>query len=143
MAASDVDRGEETRKSLAGSLARVYESQLFTDVTFLVGMNSSRPTEHTESTDGSESRMSSGRFSFPTLGGELGSITVTDVGSSREEIKAHRLILAARSSTFEAMLYRGDFRETIAGEVIEVPDVEPDIFRAMLRYVSLLNCLVS
>jgi len=50
-----------------------------------------------------------------------------------EKIKAHKIILKARSSYFSNMFESG-MRESVNGEV-EVTDVDPDVFRGMLGYV--------
>ena len=52
------------------------------------------------------------------------------VGSSKKEVKAHKFILASRSPVFFAM-FCGSLPET--SETIEVPDIEPFIFRDLLR----------
>lgn len=52
------------------------------------------------------------------------------VGMAGKEIKAHKYILASRSNVFEAMLF-GGLSET--SDVIDVPDIEAEIFDAMLR----------
>ena len=55
------------------------------------------------------------------------------VGSSRERIHAHRVILAARSAVFAAMLY-GGLRESHEQEIV-VPNIRPAVFRSMLEYI--------
>jgi len=56
------------------------------------------------------------------------------VGEEREEIHAHRLILANRSEYFNAML-NSSFREGQAGAKIELPHVQPFVFSAILKYL--------
>lgn len=47
-------------------------------------------------------------------------------------MKAHKYVLASRSSVFAAMLY-GSLSET--SDVIVVPDIEPDVFDALLKFM--------
>jgi len=49
------------------------------------------------------------------------------------EIKAHKLILSARSPVFAAMLKSG-MRESVENRV-EINDIAPDIFEALLRFI--------
>lgn len=56
------------------------------------------------------------------------------VGTSRNDVKAHKYVLASRSSVFATMLY-GSLSET--SDVIVVPDIEPDEFDTLLKYVKL------
>lgn len=53
------------------------------------------------------------------------------VGRAGMEIKAHKYVLASRSNVFEVMLF-GSLSET--SDVIDVPDIEAEIFDAMLRF---------
>ncbi|KAJ6647119.1 BTB/POZ domain-containing protein 6-A [Pseudolycoriella hygida] len=57
------------------------------------------------------------------------------------EIPAHRLILAVRSSVFEAMLY-GDFWET-GSQRITIADMGITAFREMLRYMYTNNLNIT
>ena len=50
-----------------------------------------------------------------------------------EHIKAHKAILLARSEYFENM-FRSDVKENETNKVV-VPDMEPQVFRAMLQFV--------
>jgi len=50
-----------------------------------------------------------------------------------QEIKAHKLILAARSPVFAAM-FLSNMMEKIL-ERIEIPEIDPDVFNALLRYI--------
>lgn len=52
------------------------------------------------------------------------------VGMARVEIKAHKYVLASRSNVFEIMLF-GSLWET--SDVIDVPDIEAEIFGTILR----------
>ncbi|KAL5018964.1 hypothetical protein ScPMuIL_004686 [Solemya velum] len=54
------------------------------------------------------------------------------VGEYRQEIQAHKFVLISRSLVFETMLC-GPLAETY--EAIPVPDIEPDAFKTMLRYM--------
>lgn len=56
------------------------------------------------------------------------------VGTSRKDVKAHKYVLASRSSVFATMLY-GSLSET--SDVIVVPDIEPDEFDTLFKYVKL------
>ena len=58
--------------------------------------------------------------------------------SSKQRIPAHKLVLSTGSSVFYAM-FNGSL--AMNTEVIEVPDIEPEIFLALLRYVSWWNSL--
>lgn len=49
-----------------------------------------------------------------------------------EEMKAQRVILAARSTIFEAML-NGEMREGREG-IVHIKDVRPPVFRALLYF---------
>ncbi|GAV00282.1 hypothetical protein RvY_11156 [Ramazzottius varieornatus] len=50
----------------------------------------------------------------------------------REDMKAHRALLAARSPVFAAMFFGSLPEKNI---VVEVTDTMPDIFKLMLKYV--------
>ena len=52
---------------------------------------------------------------------------------SGEDIKAHKAILAARSTYFKNM-FQTDMKENLTDKV-EVPDADPDAFRGMLQYI--------
>ena len=52
----------------------------------------------------------------------------------KKRIPAHRIILSSRSAVFERML-NGPMIESHSNSDIEVPDMEPDAFLAMLRFV--------
>lgn len=52
------------------------------------------------------------------------------VGTAGKEVKAHKYVLASRSSVFAAMLY-GSLSE--ANDVIAVPDIEAEIFNILLK----------
>ncbi|KAL5015245.1 hypothetical protein ScPMuIL_009515 [Solemya velum] len=53
------------------------------------------------------------------------------VGRSQETIMAHKYVLISRSSVFEASLCS----PSVNLEGIVVPDLEPDIFKSLLRYI--------
>ncbi|KAL3858847.1 hypothetical protein ACJMK2_009098 [Sinanodonta woodiana] len=53
------------------------------------------------------------------------------VGKQKQIISAHKYVLVSRSSVFYAML-RGPLQET---GPIDVPDIEPDVFQQLLRYM--------
>ena len=55
------------------------------------------------------------------------------VGEKKEEVKAHKSILSARSSYFRG-LFKAKMQESASNQ-IEVPDVRPAVFRAVLRFV--------
>ena len=50
-----------------------------------------------------------------------------------QTLKAHKAILAARSTYF-ANMFRADMKENLTNKV-EVPDANPDAFRGMLQYI--------
>lgn len=52
------------------------------------------------------------------------------VGTAGKEVKAHKYVLASRSSVFAAMLY-GSLSE--ANDVIAVPDIEAETFNILLK----------
>ena len=51
----------------------------------------------------------------------------------RQEFRAHKTILAARSPVFSAM-FQHPSKEKMTG-VVDVPDIEPDVFKELLRYI--------
>lgn len=55
------------------------------------------------------------------------------VGLDAQEIHAHRIILASRSSVFAAMLFNG-LRESTEKN-ITVPNIRPQVFLSMLEYI--------
>jgi hypothetical protein len=57
-----------------------------------------------------------------------------DGRASGQRIPAHRFMLSARSAVFEKMLY-GPMKEGKANIDIEVPDMEPEAFLTMLKFV--------
>jgi len=61
------------------------------------------------------------------------------VGSDKEVIRAHKVVLASRSPVFAAMLY-SNFLESKNSESITVSDVEAEIFREMLRSIYSDDC---
>nr|CAB3482511.1 unnamed protein product [Digitaria exilis] len=70
---------------------------------------------------------------------QLGKIYATEDGSDvtysvkGKLFRAHKIILAMRSPVFKAQLYGGMMEST--AEIIEVEDVLPDVFEALLRYI--------
>jgi len=54
-------------------------------------------------------------------------------GEAQRRVPAHRYVLATGSTVFYAMLYGGLAGEQ--GEEVNVPDVDPEAFLAMLRYL--------
>ncbi|XP_033735167.1 BTB/POZ domain-containing protein 6-like [Pecten maximus] len=55
-------------------------------------------------------------------------------------VPAHKFVLASRSSVFRAMLY-GPLAEK--GCLVDIPDVESDIFKCFLRYVYTDKCTTT
>lgn len=53
------------------------------------------------------------------------------VGTAGVNVKAHKYVLASRSSVFAAMLY-GSLLEV--SDAIAVPDIEPEVFGVLLKY---------
>lgn len=51
---------------------------------------------------------------------------------------AHRFMLAARSPVFRAELF-GPLEENATGRHIKIHDMEPTIFRALLRFIFFLK----
>ncbi|KAM0850296.1 hypothetical protein ACQ4PT_053149 [Festuca glaucescens] len=51
-----------------------------------------------------------------------------------ETVEAHRFVLAMRSPVFKAELY-GAMREARTGQHITIEDMQPAVFRAMLRFI--------
>lgn len=66
------------------------------------------------------------------LSNELYCDVLFKVGDMGTEIKTHKYVLASRSDVFAAMLY-GNLSED--SDFINTPDIEPEIFRAILRFV--------
>ncbi|XP_061173840.1 BTB/POZ domain-containing protein 6-like [Saccostrea echinata] len=62
------------------------------------------------------------------------------LGKSKEEVHAHRYMLASRSSVFFAMLY-GPFDKS--DKAIEIPDIEKDIFEQILRFMYCEEILIT
>lgn len=76
---------------------------------------------------------------FENIGALLFSEKLSDVhflvgSTEKERIPSHRLILSARSEVFEKMLF-GRMKESKANSDIEVPDMHPSSFMAMLRFL--------
>ena len=63
---------------------------------------------------------------------EIGCDVTFRVGVAGDEVRAHKYVLASRSSVFFAMLY-GPFQHGDAGTSIEIPDIEKDVFMCLLR----------
>lgn len=55
---------------------------------------------------------------------------IIKVGTTEKEVKAHKYVLASRSSVFATML-NGSFSE--ASNVIVVPDIEAEAFGILLK----------
>lgn len=53
--------------------------------------------------------------------------------NNQKTLRGHRLILAMSSPVFEAMFYGGIAEKT--GKAVEILDVQPDAFRALLQYI--------
>ncbi|CAL4941865.1 unnamed protein product [Urochloa decumbens] len=72
------------------------------------------------------------------LGGLLASGDGADVafkvGGDGETFRAHRCVLAARSPVFRAELL-GPMKEGNADSVVEVGDMDPEVFRVLLEFV--------
>jgi hypothetical protein len=56
------------------------------------------------------------------------------VGPSRDRVHGHRVVLAARSEVFAAMLF-GSMREAVGAEDICVPDVPTEAFKNVLWFL--------
>ncbi|GJN20630.1 hypothetical protein PR202_gb08030 [Eleusine coracana subsp. coracana] len=76
----------------------------------------------------------------PDLHRHLGHLLDTKKGAdvvfhvSGKTFAAHRFVLAARSPVFDAELFSG-MKETDAAGVIRIADMEPGVFKALLRFV--------
>jgi len=57
------------------------------------------------------------------------------VGPKKQVIPAHRAVLAARSKVLEAMVYPTFGEEEVEDLTITLPDIDPLVFRAMLRAI--------
>jgi len=63
-------------------------------------------------------------------------VTITVKSSNNndtKQFKAHKIILAARSSFFEALFF-GNFRESSQSE-IDITDVDPILFELILQWI--------
>ncbi|CAM9282187.1 unnamed protein product [Phaeothamnion confervicola] len=67
------------------------------------------------------------------FGRECTPSTAAAATGRRRQFRAHRAVVAAHSPVFEAMLF-GRFRESGAGAVVTVGDMDPDCFFCLLRY---------
>ncbi|KAL2320509.1 hypothetical protein Fmac_029478 [Flemingia macrophylla] len=52
-----------------------------------------------------------------------------------EKFYAHKIILAARSATFRSELFNGKVVKDAVNREIVVPDIEPEIFKALLHFI--------
>ena len=50
-----------------------------------------------------------------------------------QEFRSHKTILAARSTVFAAM-FKHPLKEQLSG-IVEVPDIDPEVFKELLRYI--------
>ena len=64
------------------------------------------------------------------LANQLGCDVTFLVGNDSKPIKAHKYVLASRSSVFYAMFY-GSVSET--SDEIKIPDIEPEVFSTVLK----------
>ncbi|KAI6231827.1 BTB/POZ domain-containing protein 2 [Aphelenchoides besseyi] len=71
------------------------------------------------------------------LESELFSDVTFVVGNQRERVPAHQFVLSVRSKVFAAMFHNSGFQQPSANgtQEVEVPDIEPSIFRVMLRFI--------
>ncbi|XP_053373267.1 BTB/POZ domain-containing protein 6-like isoform X1 [Mercenaria mercenaria] len=72
--------------------------------------------------------------------GILCDVTFLAGSSKKEEMKAHKFILASRSPVFYAM-FCGSLAES--SNAIQIPDIEPVIFRELLRFIYTEDCTVN
>ena len=63
---------------------------------------------------------------------KMGADVVFEVGG--ETVAAHRCVLAARSAVFRAELF-GPMKEGTMAGPIQIQDMEPDVFKALLGFV--------
>ncbi|KAF8775533.1 hypothetical protein HU200_004504 [Digitaria exilis] len=77
----------------------------------------------------------------PDLHRHFGDILVSHVGADItfdvgvEMFMAHKVVLAARSSVFMAVLFGGQMGENAAVSHVKVDDMDPDVFGAMLHFI--------
>jgi len=75
----------------------------------------------------------------PNMAENFGSLLETDLGADvtfsvgDETFKAHKIVLATRSPVFKAELY-GPMKEE-GMKPITIKDMQPDVFRALLRFI--------
>ncbi|KAI6172967.1 Cytoplasmic tRNA 2-thiolation protein 1 [Aphelenchoides besseyi] len=71
------------------------------------------------------------------LESELFSDVTFVVGNQRERVPAHQFVLSVRSKVFAAMFHNPGFQQSSVNGIqeVEVPDIEPSIFRVMLRFI--------
>ncbi|XP_053373266.1 BTB/POZ domain-containing protein 6-like [Mercenaria mercenaria] len=72
--------------------------------------------------------------------GTLCDVTFLVGNEKKEEVKAHKFILVSRSPVFYAM-FCGSLAES--NHTIQVPDIEPEIFRVLLRFIYTEDCTVN
>ncbi|XP_053374045.1 BTB/POZ domain-containing protein 6-like [Mercenaria mercenaria] len=72
--------------------------------------------------------------------GILCDVTFLAGSSKKEEVKAHKFILASRSPVFYAM-FCGSLAES--SNTVQIPDIEPGIFRDLLRFIYTEDCTIN
>ncbi|XP_053373262.1 BTB/POZ domain-containing protein 6-like [Mercenaria mercenaria] len=72
--------------------------------------------------------------------GTLCDVTFFVGNEKKEEVKAHKFILASRSPVFYAM-FCGSLAES--SKILQVPDIEHEIFRVLLQFIYTEDCTVN
>eukprot|EP00761_Pharyngomonas_kirbyi_P010238 gb/GECH01010257.1/.p1 GENE.gb/GECH01010257.1/~~gb/GECH01010257.1/.p1 ORF type:complete len:667 (+),score=153.28 gb/GECH01010257.1/:1-2001(+) len=115
---------------VAAAISRLYDSACFTDVEFIVGSNDAALIEEQSTSS------SGGNHHNRETEGMLDD-TSSDISAPEppETIRAHRIILAARSIVFERMLFGYMKESQDKDQQIEIPDIAPSVFKAMLKWI--------
>ncbi len=96
----------------------LYLSESLADVHFLVGKPNSHITSATPTAE---------LYTFKSL--------ASNEIAYLEKVPAHKLVLSIGSQVFMAMFYGSGAQMHSNDSIIEIPDVEPDSFKHMLRYL--------
>ncbi|XP_053373276.1 BTB/POZ domain-containing protein 6-like [Mercenaria mercenaria] len=72
--------------------------------------------------------------------GVLCDVTFLAGSSKKEEVKAHKFVMVSRSPVFYAM-FCGSLAES--SSTVQIPDIEPEIFRELLRFIYTEDCTIN